>query len=99
MSHPRDRFITVYGRKPVLEALADRRLAVEKVLVADNAACDCKPAAVCDLGNPNECCTAGSGPGCSNPACCEAICAIDPFCCDVEWDSICAGEACALENT
>jgi len=34
---PRDRFITVYGRKPVLEALEDPRLVVDKVLLADNA--------------------------------------------------------------
>jgi 23S rRNA (guanosine2251-2'-O)-methyltransferase len=34
---PRERFITVYGRKPVLEALADPGLAVDKVLLADNA--------------------------------------------------------------
>ena len=32
-----DRFITVYGRKPVLEALADPALDVDKVIVADNA--------------------------------------------------------------
>lgn len=35
--NPRDRFITVYGRKPVLEALADESVTVDKVLVADNA--------------------------------------------------------------
>ena len=29
--------MTVFGRKPVLEALADTRLAVDKVIVADNA--------------------------------------------------------------
>ncbi|MBW3556672.1 MAG: RNA methyltransferase [Actinobacteria bacterium] len=34
---PRDRFVTVYGRKPVLEALADDRLAVDKLLLADSA--------------------------------------------------------------
>lgn len=34
---PRDRFVTIYGRKPVLEALADPRLTVDKLLVADNA--------------------------------------------------------------
>ncbi|MBO0839825.1 MAG: RNA methyltransferase [Sciscionella sp.] len=34
---PKDRFVTVYGRKPVLEALADRTLTVDKVLLADNA--------------------------------------------------------------
>ena len=34
---PKDRFITVYGRKPVLEALADPRLTVDKVIAAENA--------------------------------------------------------------
>jgi 23S rRNA (guanosine2251-2'-O)-methyltransferase len=34
---PKDRFVTVFGRKPVLEALADDRLAVAKVVIADNA--------------------------------------------------------------
>lgn len=34
---PRDTFITVYGRKPVLEALADDSIAVEKVLLATGA--------------------------------------------------------------
>lgn len=37
MTHPRDRFITVYGRKPVLEALADRQVVVDKLLVARGA--------------------------------------------------------------
>lgn len=35
--NPRDRFITVYGRKPVLEALLDERVTIDKVLLADNA--------------------------------------------------------------
>jgi 23S rRNA (guanosine2251-2'-O)-methyltransferase len=34
---PKDRFVTVFGRKPVLEALSDARLTVDKVIVADNA--------------------------------------------------------------
>jgi 23S rRNA (guanosine2251-2'-O)-methyltransferase len=34
---PKDRFVTVYGRKPVLEALADRGLSVDKVVLADTA--------------------------------------------------------------
>jgi 23S rRNA (guanosine2251-2'-O)-methyltransferase len=34
---PKDRFVTVFGRKPVLEALTDRRLDVDKVILADNA--------------------------------------------------------------
>ncbi len=35
--HPRDRWITVYGRKPVLEALLDPSLTVDKLLVARSA--------------------------------------------------------------
>ena len=34
MSHPRDRYITVYGRNPVLEALEDGSVKVDKVLLA-----------------------------------------------------------------
>ena len=37
MQHPRDRFITVYGRKPVAEALADLSLEIDKVLIATQA--------------------------------------------------------------
>ncbi len=28
-------------------------------------------------------------PGCSSPDCCELVCGQDPYCCEVEWDSIC----------
>ncbi len=35
--HPRDRFITVYGRKPVREVLEEPGLAVRRVFVARNA--------------------------------------------------------------
>jgi 23S rRNA (guanosine2251-2'-O)-methyltransferase len=34
---PKDTFITVYGRKPVLEALDDAELRVDKVVLADDA--------------------------------------------------------------
>ncbi|HET9442920.1 MAG TPA: RNA methyltransferase [Acidimicrobiales bacterium] len=34
---PVDRFLTVYGRKPVLEALGNPRLRIDKVLLADGA--------------------------------------------------------------
>jgi 23S rRNA (guanosine2251-2'-O)-methyltransferase len=34
---PKDRFVTVFGRKPVLEALDDPGLTVNKVIIADNA--------------------------------------------------------------
>ena len=32
---PKDRFVTVYGRKPVLEALSDLDLRVDKVIIAE----------------------------------------------------------------
>ncbi len=36
----------------------------------------------------------GSGAtGCADGDCCAAICGIDPFCCETEWDAICAGAA------
>ncbi|MGH3913356.1 MAG: TrmH family RNA methyltransferase [Pseudonocardiaceae bacterium] len=34
---PRDAFITVYGRRPVLEALADPALTIDKVIIAERA--------------------------------------------------------------
>ncbi|MBK8469430.1 MAG: RNA methyltransferase [Actinomycetales bacterium] len=34
---PKDRFVTVYGRNPVLEALANDDLVLDKLLVAENA--------------------------------------------------------------
>ena len=46
-------------------------------------------------GASGDCCTAGDGPGCEDLKCQDAICAIDPFCCDVGWDGICAAAACA----
>ncbi len=36
-------------------------------------------------------------PGCSDVECCEQVCAVDLFCCDVAWDAICvelAGDLC-----
>jgi hypothetical protein len=39
------------------------------------------------------CCTNNETPGCLDPAVEAAVCALDPFCCNSRWDSICAGEA------
>lgn len=46
-----------------------------------------------DEPSDNACCCANGTPGCENPDCEALICAWMPFCCDVEWDSICAFEA------
>jgi hypothetical protein len=56
----------------------------------------CNVGGPCDPGNPNDCCVANGTPGCGDVTCCEAVCAIDPFCCDTSWDGICAGEAATL---
>jgi hypothetical protein len=40
----------------------------------------------------HNCCQTGHGAGCSNPAIQACVCAVDPFCCDIEWDNICVGE-------
>lgn len=53
--------------------------------------CTCEP--VCGSPDSGDCCTAHSPGqfGCNNQACCEAVCACDPYCCDTEWDENCAG--------
>ena len=40
-----------------------------------------------------DCLIANGTPGCENEACEAAVCAVDPFCCNVFWDGICAAEA------
>jgi hypothetical protein len=49
--------------------------------------------AACSAG-AGDCCIANGTPGCYDVDCCNAVCAIDPFCCDTAWDGICADEAC-----
>ncbi len=45
--------------------------------------------------NAGSCFAAHGNPGCDDNDCCNLVCAIDPFCCDVSWDAVCAGEAIA----
>ncbi len=49
----------------------------------------CDPGPVCGDG-AGPCFEPNGTPGCDDVPCCEAVCAQDPFCCDVEWDQICA---------
>jgi hypothetical protein len=46
-----------------------------------------------DEASCGDCVIANGTPGCENGECEAAVCAVDPFCCDFFWDSICAGEA------
>ncbi len=46
-----------------------------------------------------DCCSEHIGsPTCRVPACCDAVCAADPICCELGWDGTCASAARALES-
>ncbi len=49
--------------------------------------------AQCGDSEAGDCCIANNTPHCDDQACCDAICQIDPFCCDAPWDEICAEQA------
>ena len=44
-------------------------------------------------GDCGDCDTPNAGPGCSDSACSDAVCAADSFCCSIQWDSSCASKA------
>jgi hypothetical protein len=48
---------------------------------------------VCGPENPNDCGAVNETPGCSDEACCTAVCEVDAFCCAVAWDAVCVTEA------
>jgi hypothetical protein len=48
--------------------------------------CDVCPA-------PGGCLVFHPNPGCEDAACCDAVCAVMPLCCQTIWDGACAGEA------
>lgn len=52
---------------------------------------ECVPPA-CGEGADHDCFTSGT-PFCTDEACCETVCAVDPFCCSTAWDGVCVGEA------
>lgn len=49
-------------------------------------------AAQCGV-NTISCFLPHSSPGCNSLACCNGVCAIDPFCCSSEWDALCVDRA------
>ncbi len=48
-----------------------------------------------ECGGPlaGSCCTPKSGPYCDDAACCTVVCGADPYCCEQQWDSVCATAA------
>jgi hypothetical protein len=51
---------------------------------------ECVPLA---CGNAGHDCFTTGGPFCDDVECCETVCLIDPFCCDVAWDALCVDTA------
>jgi hypothetical protein len=47
-------------------------------------------------GAPCDCCSPVGTLGCNCDECEVIVCAVDPFCCSVAWDGICAGEGSSL---
>ncbi len=43
----------------------------------------------CGSPGTGDCLVANGTPFCENGACCEAVCAADPYCCNTEWDEGC----------
>ena len=84
----------------------------EQICAADPYCCDtawdtiCANAANTDCnggggGGGGDCCIANGSPGCEDAECVDQICAADPYCCNTEWDQICADAAiteCAVCN-
>ncbi|MCA9290438.1 MAG: S8 family serine peptidase [Phycisphaerales bacterium] len=46
------------------------------------------PPAIC-AGAITDCFEVSTLPGCTTSGCCESVCTVDPFCCEVAWDSDC----------
>jgi len=56
----------------------------------------CAVAPACGVAGTGDCCTANGSPYCDDEACCDLVCANDPFCCNSEWDGLCATDAQAI---
>jgi len=50
----------------------------------------------CGLQSAGDCFVPKAFGGCAQASCCAAVCAIDPPCCSVEWDTLCVEKAAAL---
>ena len=58
-------------------------------VAAADALCAANP--VCK-GATGSCLVEHSDPGCSDPACCDRVCAADPACCTTGWDADCVAQ-------
>ncbi|NUN14034.1 MAG: hypothetical protein HUU55_10415, partial [Myxococcales bacterium] len=67
-------------------------------ICAQQAAQDCNASCGCSGGGTpggggGACCAASDGAGCNISACQNCVCSLDSFCCDTQWDDICAQQA------
>ncbi len=62
-------------------------------ICASQAQESCEECLACGNNFAGSCCEANGTPFCDDADCCAAVCAEDPFCCETEWDSICASQA------
>ncbi len=53
----------------------------------------CPGGGPCGDRNAGSCFQVNATPACSDAACCQTICALDPLCCDVVWDGACVNLA------
>ena len=54
---------------------------------------DACPAPQCGDEDAGSCCFPNGTPACNSDSCCTIVCALDPICCDVSWDDVCADSA------
>lgn len=52
-----------------------------------------------ECGVSGNCYLPQSAAGCADASCCDRVCAVDPYCCNTNWDVQCAEEAQALCRT
>jgi hypothetical protein len=62
-------------------------------LCPDLPGCAPPPPPQCGDAGTGNCCEANGSPFCNSAGCCNAICELDPYCCEVEWDQCCADRA------
>jgi hypothetical protein len=65
---------------------------VDDLLAVINAwgPCASTPPAKCGTPGLGSCYVQHVTPGCAELPCCDAVCTLDPFCCESEWDALCA---------
>jgi hypothetical protein len=65
---------------------------IDKTLANDGLGTPCAGVPGCSIPSTAPCNQPHPEPGCDDPVLCDAVCRIDPFCCDFfgQWDSLCA---------